>query len=300
MSNTLKGYIFVLISVLAMANVYIFSKAALKEVSIIIFGFYWFAFALFYNLLFLFYSKRNKQIKLLNKNNLFILFIIGIIEIAGTIFFFSAIKAMSNPAIVSFLANLAPVLITIFGVLILKERFNKIEITGIFLTIAGAMIISFNPGFEIAENFTKGLVFILISNLLYAISTIISKKNIHKINPAILSLNRVIYLFIVSLIAVFVTNSNVIISFTTLKYISAGALLGPFLAALAGYTAIQYIEASRSAVIGSSKSLFVLLTAFLYFGKLPHYYQLIGGIITVAGVLFISLGKMFLKKIGKT
>lgn len=296
MSKTLKGYLFVFISVLAMANVYIFSKAALKEINIIIFGFYWFAFALFYNLIFLFYSKKYKEIKSLNKSNLLILLLIGVLEVLGTISFFSAINAMSNPAIVSFLANLAPVLITIFGVLILKEKFIKIEVIGILLTIGGALIISFNPGFEIASDFIKGAIFIFISNLIYATSTIISKKNIQKINPVLLSLNRVLFLFVISAIAVVVTGNSLVVSLSVLKYISFGSLLGPFLAALAGYSAIKYIEASRSAVVGSSKSLFVLLTAYLYFDQLPQYYQLIGGVITVIGVLLISTGKLIYKK----
>jgi len=296
MNNTLKGYLFVLVSVLAMANVYIFSKAALKEINIIIFGFYWFAFALFYNVIFLFYSKKNKELKLLNKSNIQVLIVLGVLEVLGTISFFSAINAMSNPAIVSFLANMAPVLITIFGVVILKEHFIKIEILGILLTIGGAMVISFNPGFEVASDFIKAAVLIFISNLIYAISTIISKKNIQKINPVLLSLNRVVFLFIVSAVALLVTGQSLNVSASVIKYISLGSLLGPFLAALAGYTAIKYIEASRSAVIGSSKSLFVLLTAYLYFGHLPHYYQLIGGLITVVGVLLISTGKLFVKK----
>ena len=296
MSNTLKGYLFVLVSVLAMANVYIFSKAALKEINIVLFGFYWFAFALFYNVIFLFYTKRYKQIKQLNKSNIFILLVIGVLEVLGTISFFSAINAMSNPAIVSFLANMAPVLITIFGVVILKERFIKIEILGILLTIGGAMVISFNPGFEVASDFFKGAILIFISNLIYATSTIISKKNIQKINPALLSLNRVVFLFIVSAVGVVITGQSLIVSVDVIKYISLGSLLGPFLAALAGYTAIKYIEASRSAVVGSSKSLFVLLTSYLYFGHLPQYYQLIGGLLTVVGVLLISTGKLFVKK----
>ncbi len=296
MSNNLKGYLFVLVSVLAMANVYIFSKAALKEINIILFGFYWFAFALLYNLIYLFYSKKYKQIKQLNRSNIIVLLVIGGLEVLGTISFFSAINAMSNPSIVSFLANMAPVLITIFGVIILKEHFIKIEIIGILLTIGGALVISFNPGFEVATDFVKGVILIFISNLIYATSTIISKKNIQKINPALLSLNRVVFLFVVSVVGIVVTGQSVNISLNVLKYISLGSLLGPFLAALAGYSAIKYIEASRAAVIGSSKSLFVLLTAFLYFGQLPHYYQLIGGIITVVGVILISTGKLFVKK----
>ena len=39
-----KGYFFAFLAVLAMSNVYIFSKAALSEASLPVFGFYWFLF----------------------------------------------------------------------------------------------------------------------------------------------------------------------------------------------------------------------------------------------------------------
>ena len=48
-NNTVKGYLFVVVSVLAMANVYIFSKASLNLVNLSQFGVYWFGFAIIYN-----------------------------------------------------------------------------------------------------------------------------------------------------------------------------------------------------------------------------------------------------------
>ena len=75
-----------------------------------------------------------------------------------------------------------------------------------------------------------------------------------------------------------------------------GSLLGPFLAVIAGYNALKYIEASRSSILGSSKSLFVLLGAYLYFQLLPEPYQLYGGLLTIIGILLISFGKMILAK----
>ncbi len=46
-----KGYFLTLVGVLAMSNVYIFSKAALQELQLPQFGFYWFLTGLFLSLL---------------------------------------------------------------------------------------------------------------------------------------------------------------------------------------------------------------------------------------------------------
>lgn len=78
--------------------------------------------------------------------------------------------------------------------------------------------------------------------------------------------------------------------------ISLGSLLGPFLAAYASYSALNYIEASKSSVLGSSKSMFVLITAFIYFNIFPSDFQIIGGLFTIAGVLLISFGKLYKSK----
>ena len=294
-----KGYLLVFVSVLAMANVYIFSKAALNEINIIQFGVYWFGFALIYNLVFLSQSKGYQAFKSIKKTDYWKLVLIGILEIIATLSFFMAIKKMSNPSLVSFIANAGPVFVTVLGFLFLKERFNKLELFGIVLTITGALIISYNPGFEIPANFRKAFIFILISNFVYAVATIFSKKNIKLLHPSILSINRVIFLLLVSIIAAISTHQNLIISKTALINLALGSVLGPFLTALAGYNALKYIEASKASVVGSIKSLFVLITSYIYFGNLPYIYQIYGGIITIIGVLLISTGKAMLSKLKK-
>ena len=295
LSSEQKGYLLVFVSVLAMANVYIFSKAALNEINIIQFGVYWFSFALFYNILFLVFSKGYSAFKSIKKSDYWKLAVIGVLEILATITFFLSIKTMSNPALVSFIANAGPVFVSILGVSILKERFNNIEIIGIVLTISGAVFISYNPGFEVAADFNKALAYILFSNLMYAIATIFSKKNIKLLPPSILSTNRVVFLLLTAITAVIITDQSLIISNKALINMALGSLLGPFLAALAGYNALKYIEASKASVVGSIKSLFVLLTSYIYFGHLPFVYQIYGGIITIIGVVLISYGKLLMK-----
>ena len=270
MSNTFKGYFLVFISVLAMANVYIFSKAALNNTDIITFGVYWFSFALFYNLIFIFFDKPKQIFTKIDKRNILFLLLIGILELSSTILFFSSIKVMQNPSIVSFLANMAPVFITVLSVVFLKERFNKVEIFGVLLTITGAFTISYNTGIDLPDNFYKGVVLILSSNIIYAISTITAKKNIKELNPKLLSATRVLFLLAASVIAALITGKELNVSNNTLYNIALGSLLGPFLAAVTAYSALKYIEASKASLFGTTKSLFVVLTGYLYFGFLPN------------------------------
>jgi len=76
-TNTTKGFLLAFISVIALSNVYIFSKAALTEVKIAQFGVYWFGFGLLWILIFAWYKKTFQIIKNLTLKNYLILGILG-------------------------------------------------------------------------------------------------------------------------------------------------------------------------------------------------------------------------------
>lgn len=296
LSKTVKGYAFVLLGVLAVSNVYIFSKAALDDIHLSQFGVYWFGFALIIIVSFNTKKVSIKTIKQLPQSCYKTLFIIGILELLGTSLFFLSIKLMSNPALVSFIGNSTPVFVTILGLVVLKERFNSIELIGILITVLGSFVIAYNPGLELPSDFYASILFTLLSGVIYAISTIIVKQKIAKISTPILTLNRAVFLFIASVIFLLAAQKSIIIPTKAVINTLLGAFLGPFLAAYAGYSALKYIEASRASVLGSIKSIFVLITAWLYFSKLPTEIQIIGGLLTIIGIILISTGKIILKK----
>jgi len=293
--DTTKGYLWILIAVLAVSNVYIFSKAALNQISIIQFGFYWFGFGLVWNIIISNTKVGISKIKSLDKKVKLQYILIGLVEIVSTTAFFYAIMTIENPSVTSFLGNLTPIFVTVFGIVLLKERFNFIELIGAILTLVGAFIISYKGSNSLGKLFISGSEFILISSFISSLVTIYIKKNISNFTPALLSLNRIVFIFTFAALMMVITGSEIIIPRKAFYATFFGSLLGPFLTAYAGYNALKYIEASKRSILNSSRSLFVLLGAYIYFGNFPKEYQIIGGIFTIIGVVLISFGKMIMK-----
>lgn len=287
-----KGYLLALLSVIAVANVYIFSKAALAEVSIPQFGVYWFSFGLLWILLYAWYKKSYKIFKGLSSKNYRVLLFLGIIEIISTYYFFKSIHVISNPTIVSFLGNMSPVFMIVLSFFFLKERFGTIEFLGMILVLFGAFVISYKGNMDLRDMFINGTQDVLLYSLFSAVNYVVVKKNITKIHPILLTISRCVFLLVFSFIALLFFKDSLIISETAFINIFIGSLLGPFLTVIAGYLALQYITSSRRAIISSTRGIFVLLGAYLYFGQFPKAIALIGGAITIVGVFVIAYGSI--------
>jgi len=280
-----------------MSNVYIFSKAALRELQLPQFGFYWFLTGFILISAFGMQQKAFSKFKELNRKDYWKLLFFGLLEITSTAFFFKAISSMPNPGVVAFMGNLGPVFVLILGFFILKERFNKLEIIGIFITLTAAFLLSYNPKWiHLNEMFIKGSEYVLIFTSLFAISSILMKLNVLKFSPIILAFNRALFLLIFSLTILLWQGLDFSISNTALINILAGAFLGPFLTAIIGLYAIQYIEVSRKSILSSTKGLFVLVGSYLYFSKVPTGMQVIGGLLSIIGVSLIIIGKKLISK----
>lgn len=295
-TDRVKGYLFAFIAVIAVSNVYIFSKAALNEVSLAQFGTYWFAFGFLWNMVFAIQQKKLPTILNFKKKQFLILFTLGILEIVATSFFFLAIHTVPNPAVVSFIGNINPVFVTILGFIFLRERFNIPELIGMALALLGAFIISYQGSNTLESVFIEGTGYMILSGFIYSFSTIIAKKNVHQLGPSVMALSRTLHLFLFSGAALLYLGQPMQIPTKAFWNIFIGSGLGPFLTALAGYQALKYIEAGRVSILGSSKGLFVLIGAFFYFDTLPQMHQIWGGLISISGVLLISTGKLNLSK----
>lgn len=286
MTKTNRGYFYALIATICGSLVYLFSKAALNEISLPQFGFWWFLTAIFWNSLMAAHPRGGFSIKSFTRKDYRTLLYIGLIEIVATTSFYAAIAVAPNPAIPSFLRNLEYLFVTVFGFALLGERFGKMALAGAILTLSGAFIISLRVT-SADSYFTAASGLMLLSTSFYAVRTITAKKHIREISPVVLAINRAIFLVLFALVFMIAGRYMFKIPTHAFFYILAGSFVGPFLTSIFQYSALRFIEASRAAIVQSTTGLFVLVGAFLIFGNLPTPVQIFGGLIAMAGVVLM-------------
>ncbi|RIH65724.1 DMT family transporter [Mariniphaga sediminis] len=290
-SDTVKGYSFALVATIAFSNVYIFSKAALNEVHLAQFGIYWFSVSTLLILLYTLYKRKLSQVKFLTKRQIIILITLGLLEILTTTAFFLSIHTIPDPAVTSFLGNMFPVMLAMGGVFILGEKFSPFETAGAVLAFSGTFIISYTGETSLSKLFIPGTGIVLLNAFFATVASLVVKVHVKKMSPELLGLNRSAWLLAFSIVMFFVYRQSLEIPVSALKNIAIGALLGPFLAILSVYYSFSYLEASRSSIVQSLKGIFVLLGAYLFFGTFPLTHQVIGGFVTIGGVVLMTLGK---------
>lgn len=283
MTKATQGYFYALIATICGSLVYLFSKAALNEISLPQFGFWWFFTAIFWNGIMAVHPRGGFRIKAFTGNHYRTLLYIGLIEIVATTSLYAAIKVSPNPAIPSFLRNLEYLFVTVFGFALLGERFGKVAMIGAILTLSGAFIISLRAT-STGSFFTAASGLMLLSTSFYAARTITAKKHIREISPVVLAINRSIFLLLFAFVFMIAQKHTFKIPTHAFLYVLAGSFVGPFLTSIFQYSALKYIEASRAAIVQSTTGLFVLVGAFLIFGNLPTPVQIFGGIVSMAGV----------------
>lgn len=274
----------------ALAFSFIFSKLALNELNMIQFGFYWFAFGTFWTIVYILFTSGLRSLFSITAKSFRTVLIVAVIEALASALFYLAIQAMENPAIVAFIGSSGPVFVTLIGILYLKEKYHKSELAGIGLTLAGVLLISY-AGNKLSGFIIPGAEFILAASLLFALATIYARKNQAEVHPPLLAFFRAIILFVVFALLFYLRDESFKVSSTSLVYMAFGAILEGVLTMIFAYQALKHIEAARTSLIISSKSIFALFIAWAIWGIIPAGYQLWGALLSIAGLYLLSYKK---------
>ena len=290
LSQQLKGSLIALLATITFSNVYIFSKLAMKDVSLANFGILWFGLALLWNITYNWVKKTNYRFKDLSKESKRTLILISCSELIATSAFFLAIQLTPNPTIVSFLANTSPIFVILLGFIFLKERFSYPEILGIILTMLGLGLINFTEsGIQLKQLTNPSSLATFTFALFYGISLILAKTKIGTLPSSMITLYRNMALFLGFLLYNLYVFKIPTYSESSILYILIGSLFGPFLGTILTFSALKYLEASKVTLIITSRSFFIILGSFIFLGILPSQNQFIGGVLTIVGIVVISI-----------
>jgi len=282
-----NGYLFAFGASLALAASFVFSKSALNHLSMLQFGLLWFSMGILWNGTWFLLRREYRSVKGNTGPKTGVAIAIAVLEGAATGLFYLAIKAMENPAVVSFIGNIGPVFVTLMGITLLKERFSTSQVTGIVITIVGVFVINYRAG-----GFTgfvdPGSIYVIVAAFLFSLATIVGRRWHHLLVPGYMSLIRSFLLAAVMAVLFFRSGDMVSVSLSIWKDLALGSLLETLIVIVFAYQALKMIEATKTSLIISTKGVWTLLLAWLFLGVFPSGVQLAGGLLTLVGVWLIT------------
>ena len=282
-----NGYLYAFGASLALAASFVFSKSVLNQLSMLHFGLLWFSMGVVWNSIWFFAKRDYRNVKEDKWKKTGVAIVIAILEGAATGLFYLAIKAMENPAVVSFIGNIGPVFVTLMGILLLKERFRTLQLIGIVTTIAGVFVINFREG-GFAGFVDPGSVYVISAAFLFSLATIVGRRMHHKLVPGYMSLIRSFLLAVAMAILFFRSGELTPLSLNIWKDLALGSFLETLIVIVFAYQALKLIEATKTSLIISTKGVWTLLLAWIFLDVFPTGVQLVGGLLTLVGVWLIT------------
>lgn len=287
--SELKGFLFAGIAAIALANSFIFSKLSFAELDFFQFGFWWFLLGTAWNLIYLLVFRRY-QLAWSNFYKLLTgpLLIVTVLEAVATALFYYAILKMTNPGVVSFIGNIGPVFVSIMGFIVLKESFNRLQLLGIIIAIGGIFILNYQAYTKISDIVIPGSQYVILASFLFAVAAIIARRHFKIIDAGILSLVRALLMLMGFLILIITFSHFSSFSLKTLGYVSIGSFLEVFITIIFAYMSFKYIKAFKTSITISTKGIFALISAWIFLGLKPELRELIGGLLSIVGVVLVS------------
>jgi drug/metabolite transporter (DMT)-like permease len=285
-----NGYLYALGASLALSASFVFSKSALNQLNMLQFGVLWFSLGVIWNSSWFILRRDYRNLKEDVRRKTGVAVAIAILEGSATGLFYLAIKAMENPAVVSFIGNIGPVFVTLMGIIFLGERFRTVQAIGIAITIAGVFVINYREG-GFAGFIDPGSVYIISAAFLFSLATILGRRWHRFMVPGYMSLIRSFLLAVVMAVLFLSSGEMIYISPGIWKDLALGSFLETLIVIVFAYQALKLIEATKTSLIISTKGVWTLVLAWIFLDLFPTDMQLLGGLLTLVGVWLITLNR---------
>jgi drug/metabolite transporter (DMT)-like permease len=217
------------------------------------------------------------------RQHLWFFLAIGFLVGASTVLTFTAVKHI-DPGTGSMLARLSVLISVALGVVWLGERLNRRQLTGAGLSIAGVLIITFQPG----EYLRLGSLLIIASTLMYALHTAIVKRYGGDIDLVTFFFLRLVATtaFLIAFVAISTEARETLVPEVPvwLLLITAGVVDVAVSRGLY-YVALRRFPMSIHAIILTLSPAATILWSLFLFGTYPRPGQLLGGLLVLTGVV---------------
>ncbi|MBI2084684.1 MAG: DMT family transporter [Candidatus Aenigmarchaeota archaeon] len=286
MDNHLKGYIYVITSLLLTGVAFIAMTVALRTAEIQTALFFMFATGFVLSSIMLVATRKIDEAKTIAKKYWKPLLVIGALN-AVTAFLWLLSLNLVGPSVTAFVGRFGTIFTILMSVIFLKERFNRLELVGALIMIAGAFVLSYNGG-----NFIIfGVLVVITMSFLFSNWQFMSKRYIKHISPLVMNHARFTITFVIVGTYVLLTGNLSVPSLTPIALIMLSSVCGGIIGFILIYKAMEIADLSKISTIQSLEPFVIMVYSALILGSIPTGYQLMGGIVIVGGALLMILAR---------
>ena len=207
-------------------------------------------------------------------------FIRGLILLCANICFFYAISVISLAKALT-LAFIAPLIVTAFSPIFLKEKVGFRRWAAVIIGFVGSLVV-IRPGFV---EINLASLAALGTGVMYGFYLIITRKLSTSDNPLLtLLLTGVVGAIVSSLFVPIVWINPTFTQWSLLALMGVFACLGHLFLILS----LKYADASKLAPFGYFEIVTNILLGYYFFGDFPHYWTWVGLAIIICSGVYIS------------
>lgn len=243
---------------------------------------------------FLFSKMSRQRISISVRRDGRLIFVIAVLSTLATYLWLVGLQKLSAGP-VSLISKSQIIFSAVIGAIFLKERFTLFEIMGIFLAIAGVVLIS-TLGEEVALD---GIFLILFSELLFSFQSMLVKKYAPDLSGIEFTLLRAILMVIFYFIIFYLRGELDFLPYYRIFYLSAATVFGLMIGRALYYEAHKYLEISKLSTGMLFEPVFVLIASFLLLGEVLSLKKMEGSFLILLGLWMTARKNIQLEMVPK-
>jgi drug/metabolite transporter (DMT)-like permease len=283
--------IIVIIQQIIASFTHLIAKGVTHDISPPLVLFYRSAIAAFIYVLWMLFTK--KKLVLHDKKDIFIIFILGVLNIPINQFLFLESIKLTSPPNVALAYALTPGFVLVIAMLFLKEKATFLKIMGISIAIIGTVIVLFEKGFNFSSKSFIGDLLALTAAFAWALYTVIGKNFSMKYGATYSTALSMITGFILYIpIFIFL---NIPLAISTIIYINwlqilYLAIFSSVLAYALWYYALKKRDASKISVFNNLQPILTTILSIFFLNYHLSAYFVVGGILIIIGIYITQKG----------
>jgi drug/metabolite transporter (DMT)-like permease len=293
MINMLKAYAWLTFCVMVWGSNFVFGKMLVRDFSPALLT----TLRLLFIVLFLIgLSSYKKHFKRINKSNLLAVLFLGIIGVFINQWSFFVGLQTADPTTSALILATTPILTSVLAAIFLKEKLTIRMLLGSVVAIIGIYFVVAKGDLS-SLHIDKGLLWIVLTMITFAIMIIMTRLLSHKIDPLTITLYSNVVGLIVSIPFVFLLDTPLQISskISDWSFLIGTAVVVHGIATLIWNNNIRHVDASKASILSNLEPFVAMLMGLILLYKPITGAELLGSLFIVGGVVLSTYQRKRLK-----